>query len=281
MKLCLLNVAPGRKGDEFVERLMTIWGQNFNLVKQPDTEITSRFTEWGIYGMHGFFYHCIDFLNQQAVYQAALAAEQDGFDAVLITCFGDPLLHHIRQAVNIPVASIGEASMLTAAMMGDKFGIVHVSEYNIYEAKQKIHEYGLSERLAGIRPIDETSDEQGGAIFNAHHAIEAFKKVGRELIKDGAEVLIPACGLMSPSLRMAPGMEKEYPGGLTEVDGVPVLDVMSCGILMAEKMFALKKAGSPWISRKNLYARPTPEAYESGKMVLQDDRIKFWDFPLK
>ena len=277
MKLCLINVAVGERGNEFVERLIQLWGQNFSLAKQQDTEITSRFSTWGIVGMDGFFYHSIDTLNAQAVFQAAVSAEKDGFDALLITCFGDPMLHQIRQAVNIPVASFGEASMLAASMMGDKFGIVHVSDLSIYETKHKIHAYGLSDRLANIRAISETAEQQGGAIFNAAHAIEAFTKVGRELIKDGAEVLIPGCGLMSPSLRMAPGMEKDYPNGFTELDGVPILDVLSCGLKMAETLYTLKKCGSTWISRKNLYSQPTPEAYESGKMVLKDDRMKFWD----
>ena len=277
MKLCLLNVAVGEKGNEFIERLINIWGQNFNLVKQQDTEITSRFSTWGIAGMDGFFYRCIDTLNAQAVFHAAISAEKDGFDALLITCFGDPMLHQIRQAVNIPVTGFGEASMLTAAMMGDKFGIVHVSDYNIYETRHKIHEYGLSDRLANVCSINETSEQQGGAIFNAAHAIEAFQKAGRALIRDGAEVLIPGCGLMSPSLRLAPGMENEYPNGFTELDGVPIVDVLSCGIKMIEALYSLKRSGSSWISRRNLYAQPTPEAYESGKMVLKDDRMSFWD----
>jgi Asp/Glu/hydantoin racemase len=187
------------------------------------------------------------------------------------------MLHQIRQAVNIPVASIGEASLLTACMMGNKFGIIHISELNILETRHTVEKNGLSHRLANIRSINEPPREQGGAIFNATHSIEKFKKVARELIDDGAEVLIPACGLMSPAMRLAPGATEQYPNGLTEVDGVPIVDVMSCGIKMAETLAELKKSGSSWISRKNMYARPTPAALESGAMVLQDDRIKFWD----
>ncbi len=280
MKICLANVAVGHKGDEFVERLMVIWRQNFNLAKQADTEIVSRFSTWGIQGMAGFFYHNIDTLNAPIVYHSAVSAERDGFDGVLITCFGDPMLHQIRQAVNIPVASIGEAAMLMASTMGSKFGIIHISDYNILETRHTVARYGLSERLANIRSIDEPPPEQGGAIFNATHSIEKFKKVARELIADGAEVLIPACGLMSPALRLAPGATDRYPNGLVEVDGVPIVDVLSCGIKMLESMVAMKKSGSSWISRKNMYARPTPEALESGAMVLGDDRVRFWDASL-
>jgi allantoin racemase len=280
MRVCLANVAPGHKGNPFVDQLHAIWRRNLALAKQETTEVTSRICTWGIEGMDGFFYHSIDTLNAQAVYQAAVSAEKDGYDAILITCFGDPMLHQIRQAVNIPVASIGEASLLTAAMMGSKFGLVHISEYNIIETRHKIHQYGLSERLANVRAINETPAEQGSAIFNAAHAIESFAKVGRELIDDGAEVLIPACGLMSPALRLAPGMEDRYPNGFTELDGVPILDVMSCGIKMVETLYALKQCGSTWISRKNFYARPSRAAMESGKVVLKDDRMSFWDTSL-
>jgi allantoin racemase len=280
MKVCLANVGPAQPGNPLLDHVHALWRRNFALVKRQDTEITSRLCTWGIEGMDGFFYHSIDTLNAQAVFQAAVSAEKDGFDAVLITCFGDPMLQQIRQAVNIPVASIGEASLHMAAMMGDKFGVVHISEYNIIETRHKIHQYGLSERLANIRAIDETPAEQGGAIFNAAHAIESFTAVARALIDDGAEVLIPACGLMSPALRLAPGMEREYPNGFTEVDGVPIVDVMSCGIQMAEALCNLKRSGSSWISRKNLYAQPTPAALESGRMVLRDDRMTFWDAAL-
>lgn len=277
MKLCLANVAAGSKDNEFVERLVSIWKSNFSLSKQKDTEIVSRFSPWGVIGMEGFFYHNIDTLNAQVVYHSAISAESDGFDGILITCFGDPMLHQIRQAVNIPVVSIGEASLLMAASMGYKFGVVTISKHNILETKHTIAQYGLHDRLANVRAIPETPMEQGGAIFDATHSIEAFKQVARDLINDGAEIIIPGCGLMSPSLRLAPGAEQQYPNGLTEVDGAAVLDIMSCGIKMLESMVSLKRGGSSWISRKDMYAQPTTEALESGKIVLQDDRMTFWD----
>jgi len=68
------------------------------------------------------------------------------------------------------------------------------------------------------------------ALMDAHREIKAFKEVAGELVADGADVLIPACGLMSPALLLAPGAEKEYPNGLTEVDGVPVMDAIGAAI---------------------------------------------------
>jgi Asp/Glu/hydantoin racemase len=281
MKVLLANVAVAEEGSEagqFVEKvLVPMWRRNLDLVKQKDTELTFRFPRWGITGLDGFFYSYLDMLNARSVFHAAVQAEKEGFDAVMITCFGDPMLWSIRQAVDIPVVSLGESSMFLAAMMGYKFGVVTISPYNIYEQEHTIAKYGLIERLAGIRPNPETGVEQAEALIDARRAIESFKKVGRELIAEGAEVLIPGCGLLSPALRLAPGAEKEYPNGLTEVDGVPVADVMGDTIKMAETMFCLKSAGSCWISRKGLYAQATAQALECGRMVLEDKGPGFWD----
>jgi len=284
MKILLANVAvaePGGESANFVENiLLPAWRKNFNLVKNENTQIVSRFPQWGITGLDGFFYSYIDTLNAQSVLYAAIQAEKEGFDAVLITCFGDPLLWQIRQAVNIPVVSFGEASILMAAMMGYKFGVVTISPYNIIETEHTIAKYGLTERLAGIRANPESGMEQDHALINARPAIATFKKIARELIAKGAEIILPGCGLMSPALRLAPGAEDEYPNGITEVDGVPIADVMANGLLMAEMMVTLKQSGSSWISRKGLFAQATEQAKECGRMVLQDDRMKFWDIPL-
>ncbi len=62
---------------------------------------------------------------------------------------------------------------------------------------------------------------------------------------------------------MAPGCEDDYPGGLTEVDGVPVVDVISAGVRLAEVLVSFKKAGLSWISRAANYRRPDAEMSRS------------------
>lgn len=281
MKVMLGNVAIAPENDAFACDVLTRrWKQNFDLVKDPDTEIMCRFSDWGIIGMEGFFYPAIDTLNAQSVLQQAVKGEKDGYDAVMITCFGDPMLDQIRSLVDIPVTSIGETSYHMAAMMGKKFGLVTVSENNIYESEHTIERYGFREYCAGIMTTIEKPEEQPKALINARSAIESFQEVGRKLIAQGAEILLPGCGLMAAALRTAPGCEKEYPNGVTEVDGVPVMDVLGVTLKMTEMLVRLKKAGSPWISRKGIYRLPTESALESGRMVLADDRQHFWDYPV-
>jgi Asp/Glu/hydantoin racemase len=281
MKILLANVAMvenNEKSQQFIRKiLLPAWKKNFDMFRQPETQIVSRFPKWGISGMCGFFYSYIDTLNSQSVFHAAIQAEKDGFDAIIITCFGDPLLYQIRQAVSIPVVSLGESSLFLASLMGNKFGIVTISSLNIFEQDHLVHKYGLSNRYIGSRPTLESAQEQPAALIDANKAIDGFQKVARELIQDGAEIIIPGCGLLSPALRLAPGAQDRYPNGVTEVDGVPIMDVMAAALKMAETLVSLKSGGSSWISRKGLFAQATEEALDSGKMVLQDDRMTYQD----
>ena len=43
------------------------------------------------------------------------------------------------------------------------------------------------------------------------------------------------------------------------MDGVPIVDVVSNSVKMAEVLVSLKRAGIPWISRKKTYFQPPEE----------------------
>ncbi len=192
MMASVTAVKKGGKTAPFVKDvLVPAWRKNLNLVRQKGTEIVARFPKWGVAGLSGFSFSFLGALGAQSVLHAAMRAEEEGFDAVIITSFIDPLLYQIRQAVNIPIVSLGESSMLLASIMGRKFGIVTASPYVVCEQEHVIEKYGLRCRFAGCRPNPEPPDEQPLALVDARRAIEAFKKTGRALIADGAEILIP------------------------------------------------------------------------------------------
>jgi hypothetical protein len=64
---------------------------------------------------------------------------------------------------------------------------------------------------------------------------------------------------MSPVVHMAPGCEETYPKGLYEVDNVPVVDVISTAVRMAEVLASMKEKGIPWISRVGTFNSPPEE----------------------
>lgn len=82
---------------------------------------------------------------------------------------------------------------------------------------------------------------------------------------------------MSPTIRFAPGAEEKYPNGLTEIDGVAVADVLSQAIKLVESLVAISKAGSAWISRKCLFAQPSPHVLQLGEKLTDNPGLKFWD----
>lgn len=53
-----------------------------------------------------------------------LAERQGQFDAAIIAAFGDPGLFAARELFDAPVIGMSEAAMLTALMLGKRFGIV-------------------------------------------------------------------------------------------------------------------------------------------------------------
>jgi Asp/Glu/hydantoin racemase len=281
MKILFVNIPAGEKDNEFgrifKNTLVPLWKRNIDLVKQKDTKVVFRCSTWGMGEMDTSYFRYMDHLASSMIYHVASRAEEEGFDAVAIACFGDPMAWELRQVLNIPVVCIGESSMLLSTLMGLKFGVVTISPFNVPGQEERIAKYGFKERSAGVRAIPESSEEQVKALISAGTTIEAFKQAARELIADGAEIVIPGCSLMSPALRLAPGAEKEYPDGVTEVDGVPIADVISDTVKLAETLVSLKNGGSSWISRKCLYAQATPIAKEFGKMLTEDSRVQYWD----
>ena len=79
-------------------------------------------------------------------------------------------------------------------------------------------------------------------------------------------------------LRMAPGCEDEYPNGLTEVDGVPILNVTAVTLKMAETFAALYKTNTPFVSKKLYYstARNDQESLKEGARILEYKGPGFW-----
>jgi Asp/Glu/hydantoin racemase len=281
MKILYVNIPAGEKNNEFgrvfKNALVPLWKRNIDMAKQKDTRIVFRCATWGMGEMDASFYRYIDHLASSMVFHVASHAEEEGFDAVIVGCFGDPMVWEMRQVLDIPVVSIGESSMLLSTLMGLKFGVVTISPYNIPGQEERITRYGLAERSAGVRAIPESSEEQVKALTDAGATIEAFKQAARELIANGAEIVIPGCSLMSPALRLAPGAEEKYPDGVTEVDGVPIADVICNTVKLAETLASLKNGGSSWISRKCLFAQPTPFARKCARMVTEDSRVHYWD----
>lgn len=243
MRILVSNIATaapaGAAADYLRQTLVPVTQRNAGLVRAPDTQLVFRFCTQG--QAHPAFaqFRYLPLVNPLAMRTAVGQAAAEGYDAAILGCFGDPYLRECRADVGIPVTGFGEASMLLATTLGERFGIVASSPLLVEPIRRQVAAMGLAGRLAGVHASGEPACEQEAALHDARQAIAHFQVAARELIAAGADVIIPGCGLLSPALRLAPGAEPDHPRGCIEVDGVPVLDVIAAAVLMAESMVRL------------------------------------------
>jgi allantoin racemase len=155
-------------------------------------------------------------------------AEQEGFDAVVINCFGDPGLKAGREVVNIPVTGPGEASMHLAATLGHRFSVVTVLDNVLPMLYDEAAVYGVESKLASVRSIDVPVldlhldlDDLAAALVN--ESVKAIED-------DGAHVIVLGCTGMT-------GLSQAVTEGLAEQGyEAPVVDPLIAAIKLARTL---------------------------------------------
>ena len=174
----------------------------------------------------------------------AIADHREPFDGVLIGVSTDPALGAARALLPVPVVGMTEAALLTACMLGGRFGLVSFGRASAPVYRETVERYGLASRLAGLRTIDMPLAE---AYAEREKLAEVIIEVADALIEtDGAEVLILA-GAATAGL----------PTGLQPHVPVPLLDGIVCGVRLTEAMIRL---GAPKPARGS-YAPPAENRY--------------------
>lgn len=130
-------------------------------------------------------------LAAPAVFSAALQAERDGCDALLIDCFGDPGLQGARELVRIPVLGPCETSLHTAAMLGDRFAIISVLDRVRPLLMHLVRQYGMTERLASMRMVNTPVLDLATGMAALQEAMAAAAVAA--VREDGADVIVLGC----------------------------------------------------------------------------------------
>lgn len=129
-------------------------------------------------------------LAAPGVVDAAIRAEQDGVDALVIDCMLDPGLDAAREAVSIPVIGAGEAGLAAAARHG-RFSIVTVLERQTPMFRALACRHGLADRLVSIRgiglPVLALEADRADSLARTVAACEAA------LYTDGASGIVFGC----------------------------------------------------------------------------------------
>lgn len=211
----------------------------------PSWEVEVRGVDKGTPDLH---FMAFDFLNNFQIYKSVTAAQPQGFDAVAIGCFVDPILDELREVMRIPVLSLAETGMLTACTLGRRFSIVsYVPQLVRKRYAELVHKYGLGERSAGLTSFELPFEELEKGYRNPGSVIDRFRTAAREAIRRGAEVLLPGCGSLNLILAE---------NGVSDVDGATVLDVSGALMKSTEMMVVLGQVSGTRVSRCGLYEAP-------------------------
>ncbi len=246
MKICVVHVNVESLSGKFTELITA----NFNRVKRPDTEIVHKYVAHLRRAADTVFPFPI-LLNKVDVVARMVEAAEEGIDACMVACSGDPGVIEARTLVDIPIVGPMEAAVHLAAQYGRKLGIVTVQDPSWVEyCEATVDTCGLSGRLAGVEKIDIPSSLAFTKGFEEMGPVrDSILAAARRLVERGAQsIVIGSAGLSVMS--SATGLSQ-----VPEV-GVPIFDTMSVGFKMAELRADLQKSlGAPPISRTGVFER--------------------------
>ena len=173
--------------------------------------------------------HVDELLAVPDLIRLAREAEEEGVDAVIIDCMGDPGLSAVREAVSISVYGPAQTSMHVASILGRRFGVVTVLKRLHPLIRELAVHYGVERSMVSPRSVEipvleiEKEPERLQQLFIK----EAIKAVEQE----DADVIILGCTGFY-------GMTDKIEAGLNDagIEGVPVLDPIPVTIEFAAAM---------------------------------------------
>ncbi len=197
-----------------------------------------------------------EYLSIPAALRRAVELEEEGWDAVILGCYGDPGLDAFRELIAIPIVGPCENTALVAASLGHRFSIITVTESIVAPIEKLVRSAGVSEKLASVRAIDIPVMDLHG---DRARAIEATVREGRLAISENrADTLIVGCMTMG-FMGIAEAASAEL--------GVPVVNPVTMALKYAE---ALTGAGLTHSRR----AYHLPPKLASGEVASARDLLR-------
>ena len=203
-------------------------------VKRSDTEILAVSPTMGPASIESFY---DEYLSIPGVLDEVKKGDEEGVDAFVIACYGDPGLQAAREVTKAPVVGIAEASMYMASILAARFSVVTVLPRIKTMLEELVEGYGMSHRVVNVRTtpmgvLDFEADPAKGMETLRQEAYRALKE-------DHAEAILLGCAGMA---EFADNLEKEL--------GVPVIDGVVAGVKFAEAIVDLGKTTSKFKTYK-------------------------------
>ncbi len=161
-------------------------------------------------------------METPAIVRKIFWAQENGYDAVICSNTFDPGVDGGRLAVEIPVIGVLRASMHAALTLADRVGVTVPLASHVPYTRRILRSYGLEQFVAGMKPVDVYVDVQK----RKTEIFEIACKLIRELVAEGAEIILPLGGALIPY--------QVNPDDLAAATGVQVLNTKAIGIRFAE-----------------------------------------------
>jgi Asp/Glu/hydantoin racemase len=206
-------------------------------------------------------------VNNIALAREVLAAEAAGFDGVMLAASVDPGLDESRSVARIPVVGSMESALALSQFIGRKAGIVTTpggeeAQAYIRIIEQNAIRYGCRDKLIANRPV-RTFNQSHAQFYSsfskavsgdADEFMSAFDATARELVRDGADVIICGNQLFGAVLE----------GRLARTsDNVPIIDNAAAGLKMLQTLISLRNSIGLDVSRAGVFQAPTAESMKS------------------
>ena len=157
-----------------------------------------------------------------------LVEADNASDAFVIACYSDPGLHVCREGTTRPVFGIAECGVLSALARAERFGVIAILQRSIARHMRYLRQMGLTDRLAGERPLNMSVAETASGEGTLARMIE----VGRALKdEDGANAIVMGCAGMA-----------RHRKPLEDALGIPVIDPTQAAVTMALGVVQLGRA---------------------------------------
>ena len=174
-----------------------------------------------------------EYLSVPETVKKAVQAEKDGYDGIILGCFGDPGLEALREMVRVPVVGPGETAMQVASLLGRRFSIVTVLDSVVPSLERLAGRMGLAGKLASVRAINiPVLALQKDKALTTNRMIEESRKA---ILEERADVIVWGCmsmAFMEVSERMPESL------------GVPVVNPAIVSLKILEGLVAAGLAHS-------------------------------------
>ncbi len=179
-----------------------------------------------------------------ALLDLIVQGEEQGVDAHIIACFGDPALDAARELANAPVIGIAGAAFQFASLVAHRFGVVTTMRRTLPTAHHLLERYGYAHLCSGVRATEIP------VLSLEHLERSVYQQLLNEcraaIEQDGAEAIVLGCAGMS-DLALELGIELN----------VPVIDGVSAAVKLAESLNQLNLT----TSKQGQYSAPLRKAF--------------------